>query len=43
MLVFDPSVPAGVVIAPLATPGAPTEGALARDHRRLRVRLEQIS
>ena len=40
-LVVDPGVPEGVVIAPLAAPGAPTEGALHRDNRRLRVRLER--
>jgi len=40
-LAVDPGVPEGVVIAPLAAPGAPTEGALHRDHRRLRVRLER--
>jgi len=39
----DPRVPEGIVIAPLAAAGAPTEGALARDYRRLRVRLERIS
>ena len=40
-LVADRRVPEGVVLAPLAAPGAPTEGALHRDNRRLRVRLER--
>ncbi len=40
-LVADRRMPEGVVLAPLAAPGAPTEGALNRDNRRLRVRLER--
>jgi len=40
-LVTDARVPDGVVIAPLAAPGAPVEGALFRDTRRVRVRLER--
>lgn len=40
-LATDPDVPEGIVIAPLGAPGAPTEGALYRDARRLRVRLER--
>ena len=39
----DPRVPEGVVIAPLAAAAAPIEGALARDNRILRIRLERIS
>jgi NADH-quinone oxidoreductase subunit G len=39
-LIVDARVPDGVVIAPLAAPGAPVEGALFRDSRRVRVRLE---
>ncbi len=39
----DPRVPEGIVVAPIGAPGAPTEGALARDNRRLRVRLERMS
>jgi NADH-quinone oxidoreductase subunit G len=41
-LACDLRVPAGVVIAPLGAPGAPTEGALPRDNRRVRVGLERV-
>ncbi len=40
-LIVDDRVPEGVVIAPLGAPGAPIEGALAVDRRRVRVRMER--
>jgi NADH-quinone oxidoreductase subunit G len=41
MVTLDERIPDGVVHAPLGAPGAPTEGALASDRGRVRVRLER--
>jgi NADH-quinone oxidoreductase subunit G len=41
-LVVDDRVPEGVVLAPVGAPGAPVEGALAVDGRRIRVGMERV-